>query len=244
MHIHFIKHESFEQAGAYLIWAQQRGYEISFSNVYLRDKLPDSADKMDMLIVLGGPQSPEKDETAFPYYDPQAEQRLIQQAIRADKAVVGVCLGAQLIGASYGVGFSHSPNKEIGNFPIFLTDAGAKDDKIAHIGAQLTVGHWHNDMPNLTEQAEVLTYSEGCPRQIVRYAELVYGLQCHMEFTQNIAQDIVHIEKQLNRLSEQYPYVQAAEQIVNFDYRKMNEALFLFLDKLVAAYLKQKEKTF
>ncbi|MBN6066280.1 glutamine amidotransferase [Aggregatibacter actinomycetemcomitans] len=240
MHIHFIKHESFEQAGAYLTWAQKRGYGISFTQVYLREALPNSADEMDMLIVLGGPQSPDEDKTTFPYYDPQAEQHLIQQAIQANKVVVGVCLGAQLIGASYGAGFSHSPNREIGNFPIFLTEAGANDDKIAHIGTQLTAGHWHNDMPNLTEQASVLAYSEGCPRQIVRYADLVYGLQCHMEFTPEIAQDIVSKEKQLTQLSEQYPFVQNADRLLSFDYRAMNDALFLFLDKLVEAYLKRK----
>ena len=39
---------------------------------------------------MGGPQSPDEDREAFPYYDPQAEIKLIQKkAIKADRYIVG-----------------------------------------------------------------------------------------------------------------------------------------------------------
>lgn len=231
MRIHFIQHEDFENPGAYLDWAVACNHQVSFSKVHLFEALPTNADGFDMLIVLGGPQSPDEDRVNFPYYDPQAEQRLIQQAIHANKVVVGICLGAQLIGASFGVSYSHSPHKEIGNFPILLNEEGLKDDNIAHFGHALTVGHWHNDMPNLTNDAVILATSQGCPRQIVRYSPLVYGFQCHLEFTQAIAKDIVSHEN-LAKLSTEYPFVQKAEDILTFDYQAMNNALWGFLDKL------------
>lgn len=231
MRVHFIQHEDFENPGAYLDWALMRNHQVSFSKVHLFEALPANADSFDMLIVLGGPQSPDEDHINFPYYDPQAEQRLIQQAINANKIVVGICLGAQLIGASFGIGYSHSPYREIGNFPILLNEEGLKDDNIAHFGHSLTVGHWHNDMPNLTNDAVILAASQGCPRQIVRYSPLVYGFQCHLEFTQAIAQDIVNHEN-LAKLSTEYPFIQKAEDILAFDYQAMNNALWVFLDKL------------
>lgn len=40
MQIHFIVHEVFEAPGAYLHWAQARGYGISWSRVYAGDRLP------------------------------------------------------------------------------------------------------------------------------------------------------------------------------------------------------------
>jgi GMP synthase - Glutamine amidotransferase domain len=49
---------------------------------------------------------------------------LIAECARAQKAVLGVCLGSQLIGEALGAKFGHSPEKEIGKFPIMLTEEG------------------------------------------------------------------------------------------------------------------------
>lgn len=51
MQIHFIVHEVFEAPGAYLHWAQARGYGISWSRVYAGDRLPENANAFDMLVV-------------------------------------------------------------------------------------------------------------------------------------------------------------------------------------------------
>ena len=45
-----------------------------------------------------------------------AEQALIAEAVRAGRAVIGVCLGSQLIGEALGARHVHSPEKEIGKF--------------------------------------------------------------------------------------------------------------------------------
>ncbi|WP_222597247.1 glutamine amidotransferase-related protein [Chitinophaga pinensis] len=90
--------------------------------------------------------------------------------------------GAQLIGQALGADVEQSPQKEIGVFPIQLTAAGKRSSKFTHMAEAREVGHWHNDMPGLTADSKVLAYSDGCPRQIVEYTDLVYGLQCHMEF--------------------------------------------------------------
>ena len=96
MQIHFIVHEVFEAPGAYLHWAQARGYDTSWSRVYAGDALPENANAFDMLVVLGGPQSPRTTLAECPYFDTHAEQRLIAQAIAAGRIVVGICLGSQL----------------------------------------------------------------------------------------------------------------------------------------------------
>ena len=108
------------------------------------------------LIVMGGPQSPDEDREAFPYYDPQAEIELIQKAMKADRYIVGVCLGAQLLSVAYGAEYEHSPEREIGVFSITLTEAGLKDNHVKVFGPTLNTGHWHGDMPGLTEDAVVL----------------------------------------------------------------------------------------
>lgn len=198
MRVHFVIHESFESAGAYLPWAESRGYTISWSRVYAGETVPANADGFDMLVVFGGPQSPRTTLAECPYFDSQAEQHLINQAIAARKIVVGICLGSQLIGEALGAKVCQSPEKEIGHYPIALTEAGQQHPLFSHFGSPLNVGHWHNDMPGLTDQATILATSEGCPRQIVQYGNFVYGFQCHMEFTAEAIEGLIqHSEQEL-----------------------------------------------
>ncbi|MBL5942378.1 type 1 glutamine amidotransferase [Enterobacter asburiae] len=234
MHIHFIIHEHFEAPGAYEIWGKNRGCSLSYSRVYQGDPLPEDLQSTDLLIIMGGPQSPATTLQECPWFDAQAEMRLIGRAIEAGKTVIGVCLGSQLIGEALGAAFCPSPEKEIGTFPVRLTDAGKANPLFEDFGHELNVGHWHNDMPGLTPQAKVLAYSEGCPRQIVQYGERVYGFQCHMELTPEVVELLIeHSQNDLRRAAE-FRFVETAEKLRSHDYREMNQVLFSFLDKLAA----------
>lgn len=235
MHIHFIIHEHFEAPGAYEVWGKSRGCSMSYSRVYQGDPLPEDLQSTDLLIIMGGPQSPATTLEECPWFDAQAEMRLIGRAIEAGKMVIGVCLGSQLIGEALGAAFCHSPEKEIGKFPVRLTEAGKGNPLFEDFGHELNVGHWHNDMPGLTPQAKVLAYSEGCPRQIVQYGEQVYGFQCHMELTPEVVELLIeHSQNDLSRAAE-FRFVETAEKLRSHDYREMNQVLFSFLDKLTAS---------
>ena len=153
MHIHFIIHEHFEAPGAYEIWGKSRGCSLSYTRVYQGEPLPEELGGTDLLIIMGGPQSPATTREECPWFDAQAEKALISRAIEAGKTVIGVCLGSQLIGEALGAAFCHSPEKEIGKFPVRLTDAGKANPLFEGFGSVLNVGHWHNDMPGLTPQA-------------------------------------------------------------------------------------------
>ena len=234
MHIHFIIHEHFEAPGAYEVWGKSRGCSMSYSRVYQGDPLPEDLQSTDLLIIMGGPQSPATTREECPWFDAQAEKALISRAIEAGKTVIGVCLGSQLIGEALGAAFCHSPEKEIGKFPVRLTDAGKANPLFEDFGHELNVGHWHNDMPGLTPQAKVLAYSEGCPRQIVQYGERIYGFQCHMELTPEVVELLIeHSQNDLRRAAE-FRFVETAEKLRSHDYREMNQVLFSFLDKLAA----------
>ncbi len=237
MKVHFVIHEAFEGPGAYETWAKARGHAISFTHLYQGDSLRNSADGHDMLIVMGGPQSPATTTDDCPHFDAAAERELIIRFIGANKPVVGICLGSQLIGEALGASHSHSPEKEIGKFPITLTAEGRANPKFSDFGRELAVGHWHNDMPGLTPDAKIIAGSEGCPRQIVEYGNLVYGFQCHMEFTPQVIELLIAAsETELAALGG-HRFVQQPDALRDNDYAEMNEKLFGFLDKLEAAYL-------
>jgi GMP synthase (glutamine-hydrolysing) len=135
--------------------------------------LPTSVSGINLLVIIGGPQSASTTTAECPHFDAVTEKTLIAKAIFAGKAVLGFCLGAQLIGEALGAPCEHSPYKEIGKFPITLTIEGLRNDKFAHFGRSLDVGHWHSDMPGLTPDTTLIAHSEGCPRQIVEYSKLV-----------------------------------------------------------------------
>lgn len=234
MNIHFIIHEYFEAPGAYEVWANKHGHTITYSRVYLGDSLPHDIEDIDFLIVMGGPQDPLTTIEQCPHFDSKGEQDFILRTIDARKVVLGICLGSQLIGESLGAKYEHSPEREIGKFPIVLTDTGLKHPLFNHFGKTIEVGHWHNDMPGLTNDAQIIAYSEGCPRQIVAYSDLVFGFQCHMELTK----DVVSLLIKNDDLSEaaKYRFVDEPSALLNHDYEEMNKKLHEFLDKLESFY--------
>lgn len=239
MRIHFVIHESFEAPGAFETWARTRGYSISYSRVYDHELLPMSVHDIDLLVVLGGPQSPATTKDECPHFDAKAEMALISKAIKYNKAVIGVCLGSQLIGEALGAKVDQSPQKEIGKFAITLTDEGLRNDKFTHFGRVLEVGHWHSDMPGLTHDCSLVAYSEGCPRQIIEYSKLVYGFQCHMEFTREVIELLIaSAEHELATLAH-HKFVQQPNVLRDNDYTDMNNKLFAFLDKLILEYRAQ-----
>lgn len=234
MRVHFILHETFEVPGAYLKWAQERGHQVTTTKVYEKELLPETIDGIDFLIVMGGPQSPDEDREAFPYYDPKSELAFMKEAIAADIYIVGVCLGAQLLSVAYGAKYEHSPEREIGVYPITLTEAGLKDEHVKVLGPTLNTGHWHGDMPGLTEDAVVLATSQGCPRQIIRFSPKHYTFQAHLEFDPEAVELLIAAdgEEVLEEQSKKLTYVQKPEVIRAYDYQEMNAKLYAFLDSL------------
>lgn len=230
MKIHIVMHESFESPAAIRSWAEKKKHQITYTRAYNGEKLPRNCGSFDFLVVMGGPQSPATTKGECPYFDAEGEMALIRKAISAGKLVLGVCLGAQLIGESLGAAFEHSPNKEIGVFELALTEDAKNDPVFSKFPKKFLVGHWHGDMPGLTPESKVLAESKGCPRQIVRYAPKVYGFQCHMEFTRDAIDGMIANNGHELEAGKNLPYVQNMEQLRKQNYDAMNRLLFSFLD--------------
>ncbi len=230
MRVHFVVHESFEAPGAYYDWAVKRGHDVTMTKLYQGEKLPKDSSGIDLLIVMGGPQSPQTTVEECPHFDAKAEIALIQDAISQEKRVLGICLGAQLLGEAYGAPVEKSPEKEIGNYSITLTTAGLADDKLSAFGSSVVVGHWHGDMPGLTSQAKVLATSQGCPRQIIKYSDKHYAFQCHLEFSKSLIEALLAEEVDYAEQVKTHSYLQAADDMLAYDYSEMNHVLEQFLD--------------
>lgn len=229
-------HESFEAPAAIEIWANNKNHNISYTRVYENEELPDKVNDFNFLIVMGGPQSPATTLKECPHFNTKKEIALIKMAIDSDKAVLGVCLGAQLIGEALGAKFEHSPNREIGVFELTLTDTAQKDPIFSTFPDKFQIGHWHGDMPGLTNNSEILAFNEGCPRQVVKYTPKVYGFQCHFEFTQEAIEGMIENNAHELEKYKSLPYIEDADTLRNHDYNKINKKLFRFLDYIESLF--------
>jgi GMP synthase (glutamine-hydrolysing) len=232
MRLHAVMHERFENPAAIARWARFRDHDLSCTRLYRNESLPDTG-RFDFLLVLGGPQSPATTVFECPYFDARKEIGFIREAISRKKILLGICLGAQLIGEALGARFCHSPEKEVGVFQLKMTGEGKLDPNLKGFPGRFLAAHWHGDMPGMTVHSEILAESEGCPRQIVRYAPKVYGFQCHLELTSgSIERLIQNCPKDLEKGGSSRR-VQGAEELRRQDYAAMNELLFTFLDRMV-----------
>lgn len=226
MDILCIMHADFETPGVIEDWAREKAHRFTLCKPYKGEDCLNNA-PFDLLIIMGGPQSPLEMEQALYLKD---EITLIQKAIHQDKTILGFCLGAQLIGEALGAQTKRSPEKEVGVFPIFLTNAAHDDPILTGFPLSFPVIHWHNDMPGVTENAQILAYSEGCPRQVIRYAPKIYGFQCHLEITlEGIQTMIAQCENDL----KPSPFTQTSEELVEQDYRSINAMMMQILERVV-----------
>ncbi|AZL16160.1 glutamine amidotransferase-related protein [Rickettsiales endosymbiont of Stachyamoeba lipophora] len=226
MNILCITHADFETPGIIESWAQALGYNFTICRPYKGDNCSEY-NNFDFLIIMGGPQNALKMQES-PYLE--AEIKLIAQAIKRHKIVLGFCLGAQLIGEALNAKTEHSPEKEIGVFPIALTPEAQDDYVFKGMNKEFSAIHWHKDMPGLTTNSVILAYSKGCPRQIIRYGTNIYGLQCHLEITKEGIKDLIEACPQDLSLSK---FTQTKDELLKQDFENINQMMLVILNRLV-----------
>jgi len=179
MRINYFQHVPFEGLGAIERWINAHGYHLTATKLYQNDPVPD-VESIDWLIIMGGPMGVH-DEDRLPWL--KGEKRFIEKAISKGKAVLGICLGAQLIADVLGARVHPNRVKEIGWFPIELTGAGQRSSLFGFLPQQLVVFHWHGDTFDLPAGAVHIARTEACANQAFVYDERVIGLQFHLEST-------------------------------------------------------------
>lgn len=88
-------------------------------------------------------------------------------------------------------------------------------------------------MPGLTEDAQLLAFSKGCPRQAIRYGERVYGFQFHMEITK---QGLTELIKACPGDLQNGKFVQSQEVLMDQDLGTIHQYMGLLLDRLASKF--------
>jgi GMP synthase-like glutamine amidotransferase len=179
MRAHCLQHVPFEGPGSIEPWLAARGATLSTTRLFECAALP-RLDDIDLLIVMGGPMSV-NDAANYPWLAP--ERKFIRQAIEREMAVLGVCLGAQLIARTMGARVYANPEPEVGWWPIVGLSAAPDVPAWASAGEETTVFHWHGETFDLPAGAIPLARSAGCDHQAFQLGRRVVGIQFHMETT-------------------------------------------------------------
>lgn len=145
----------------------------------LQPELP-TLDGFDALIVLGGPQAAYSDEE---FASRRNELRLLQDAVRRDLPVLGICLGGQLLAVATGGRCYRRDQPEIGWLPVELSAAGTKDPLFAGCPSSFVPREKHFDSFEIPGGAVRLASSEACEEQGFRLGRHAWGLQFHFEMS-------------------------------------------------------------
>lgn len=185
MRAHYLQHVPFEGLGSIEPWLENFGYAISNTQFFNSETLPNVED-IDFLIVMGGPMSV-NDELEYPWL--VTEKEFIRSVVKAEKPVIGICLGAQLIANSMGGEVIPNSSKEIGWFPVDAVKS--ESNSVFQFPEEAEVFHWHGETFSLPKGAVQIAKSNGCKNQAFQIGSNVIGLQFHLETTQISARAIV-----------------------------------------------------
>ncbi len=152
--------------------------KIEISKPYLGEQLPAGIDAHDALIVLGGGQNALADD-AHPYLPRLAA--LMREFAEGDKAVLGICLGSQILARAFGATNLIGAAPEFGWQKIDLTEDAAHDPVLSKVPASFPIFQWHDDTFTLPEGAVRLAANDATQNQAFRVHRAAYGIQFHFE---------------------------------------------------------------
>jgi GMP synthase (glutamine-hydrolysing) len=167
---------------------QSYGLEPEYIHTYAGEPVPKYMKDAAGLIVLGGPMSV-YEINQHPFLTDA--MRLIDQALKHEQPVLGICLGSQLLATVLGATVTRGVRKEIGWHPIELTGAARDDLLLSGVPRSFTSLHWHGDIFDLPAGATHLASSALTPCQAFVHGLGAYGILFHMEVTEKIVQDMV-----------------------------------------------------
>jgi GMP synthase-like glutamine amidotransferase len=206
MRLHYLQHVAFEDLGNIAPFAEGRGFSVTATRFH-ENQTPPEPGAYDALVVMGGPMNVYETEH-YPWL--AVEKSAIRRAIEADKHVLGVCLGAQLIADVLGACVGRNTQPEIGWFPVRRTEHAKDHPFCGGLPVEFPAFHWHGDTFELPQGAVWIASSAACANQAFTVGRRVLALQFHLETTETgIDRLLRHCASELRPA----PYVQTPESM-------------------------------
>jgi GMP synthase-like glutamine amidotransferase len=184
MRVLLIQHDAQSPAGLVGEAIEANGGTLEVLHPCAGDALPADASGYDALLMTGGAMSA-NDGDVYPHY-PQMFN-LIRDFVVRDRAIMGICLGAQLLAKALGAKVRPMGFTEFAFMPILPTEAATTDPLLHDLGEGAHFMQYHEDTFAVPEGAVLLAGNEVCANQAYRYGTRHYGFQFHLEATAETA---------------------------------------------------------
>jgi GMP synthase-like glutamine amidotransferase len=138
------------------------------------------------LLVLGGPMSA-NDTGKYSFLG--ETMALIRAFAAADRPVLGICLGAQIIARAFGGEVYRMKRLESCYHTMQVTPEGRSDAVFSALGPEVTSFQNHFEAVRNVQGAVTLATGGACPVQAFRVGRAIYATQFHPEVTIDIVRD-------------------------------------------------------
>lgn len=207
---YILQHVPFETPGRIIPVFRDFGIPIETRKLFSGDEVPTDLDDIRVLVVLGGPMGVRDiGNEKFPFLAREVE--LLTRMVAADRPVLGICLGAQLLAHAAGAKVYPNtrpgatptdapiPAPEIGWGPVNFPFPGGTEPLAFGMGDGVPMFHWHFDtfdLPKLPAPNPVppgpppptgnalISSTRACKNQAFRFKNRLFGFQYHFEFTE------------------------------------------------------------
>ncbi|MDO9416452.1 type 1 glutamine amidotransferase [Pararhizobium sp.] len=160
--------------------------DIDIRRPYEGDVLPEHTGDHDAIVVFGGTRSA-VDDADHPYLAGVA--RLMRRFGDEGKAVLGICLGSQLLARGYDGENILGAAREFGWTDVALTPDGEADPVLSAAGPTFSSFAWHSDTFSLPADAARLATNATVANQAFRFGRAAYGTQFHFEANRAVVED-------------------------------------------------------
>jgi GMP synthase (glutamine-hydrolysing) len=138
-------------------------------------ELPDH-DEVAGAVVMGGPMNVVDDDDRHP--ELAGEREWLAEALRREMPLLGICLGAQLLARALGAEVRPGEGPELGFASVEIEDSD--DPILGALAPSTTVLHWHGDVFDLPDGAQLLARSAQTEVQAFRHGN-AWGVLFHPE---------------------------------------------------------------
>lgn len=191
MAILIIEHDDLDSSQRLGQTLTDHGHKLEVVQVHRGDALPTDLDNIDGLISMGGSQDTDQVDS-HPWMAREIE--LIKQAHETGIAVLGVCLGSQLIAVALGGEVARMDAPELGMAKTTLSFFGSTDPILTGIPWDTVQMHAHGCEVTKCPPGGTpipLVASAGCKTQAFRVGLTTYAFQYHFEWTKQRCLDII-----------------------------------------------------
>ena len=185
------------------------GMRIRYVNFGRNPEAHPDISKYDALIVYGGWMGVYEAEK-YPHI--KIECQLIEQALRLQKPVLGICLGAQILAHTLGAKVRKHSCLEVGWQEIEVLPGAHGDKLFTNFMQKEMLFQMHGDTFDLPQGTVHLARSEVCEHQAFSWNGHAYGLQFHLETEFSMIRRFLH-DPQARKEVEDFAGVDAVKAI-------------------------------